>query len=155
MSERECAATMAFGMEVLAKQPDLLILAGVGPGADAAAASLIEALAGGTDPLQLLQRLGGRETAAIAGAIVGARSQAIPILLDGLPALAAAAVVAATSPGAADHCRLAAPVGDAKLLEQAGFEPVADLDIARTDGTGGLVALSIVKLASAMAGAPA
>ena len=26
MSERECAATMAFGMEVLAKQPDLLVL---------------------------------------------------------------------------------------------------------------------------------
>ncbi|MBV9509898.1 MAG: nicotinate-nucleotide--dimethylbenzimidazole phosphoribosyltransferase, partial [Caulobacteraceae bacterium] len=107
MSERECAATMAFGMEVLAKQPDLLAPVGIGPGADEAARALLAALGSGGDPLELLRRWGGRETAAVLGAIVGARSQSIPVLLDGLPALAAACVLAAVDPAAVAHCRLA------------------------------------------------
>jgi len=136
MSERECAATMAFGMEVLAKQPDLLILVGLGPGADAAAEAVLAAVAAGGDPLEALRSQGGRETAAIAGAIVGARSQNIPVLLDGPAARAAAAVVAAVTPGAADHCRTPAQLG----------APAID----RTDGTAALAALSLVKLACAM-----
>ena len=141
MSERECAATMAFGMEVLAKQPDLLILVGVGPGADASAESVIAAVATGGDPLELLRRFGGRETAAIVGAIVGARSQNIPVLLDGKPAQAAAAVLAAVNPGATDHCRFAGQL--------------AGSDVARADGTAALIALSLVKLACAMVEAAA
>ncbi len=67
MSERECAATMAFGMEVLAKQPDLLVLVGFGPGADASAKAVIAAIeAGAADPLEVLRTLGGRESAAVA-----------------------------------------------------------------------------------------
>jgi nicotinate-nucleotide--dimethylbenzimidazole phosphoribosyltransferase len=150
MSERECAATMAFGMEVLAKQPDLLILVGVGPGADAAAGALIQALAPGGDPLEQLRRIGGRETAAIAGAIIGARSQHIPVLLDGLPALAAAAVLAAAHPGAADHCRLAGCAVDRALADRAGISTLTDVQVERRDGTAALAALSLVKLAGAM-----
>jgi nicotinate-nucleotide--dimethylbenzimidazole phosphoribosyltransferase len=151
MSERECAATMAFGMEVLAKQPDLLILVGVGPGSDAAAKALIAALTTLADPLESLRRFGGRETAAIAGAILGARSQAIPVLLDGWPALAAAAVIQAIDPAAVDHCRAAG-------LASGGADDVASLirtEIALADGTAALAALSLVKLACAMVEAAA
>ena len=111
MRERECAATMAFGMEVMAKQPDLLILGGFGPGAEASAQALLLALLGergpgatykrahdaavramadSDDPLELLRQLGGRESAALAGAILAARTQRTPVMLDGTPALAAA-----------------------------------------------------------------
>ncbi|WP_287390967.1 nicotinate-nucleotide--dimethylbenzimidazole phosphoribosyltransferase, partial [Mesorhizobium sp.] len=38
------------------------------------------------DPLEALRRVGGREFAAIAGAILAARMQKIPVLLDGLVA---------------------------------------------------------------------
>ena len=47
MSERECAATMAFGMEALAKQPDLLVLGDIVTGAPVSAAAIALALYGG------------------------------------------------------------------------------------------------------------
>lgn len=170
MSERECAATMAFGMEALAKQPDLLVLGALGGGADFSATALVNALSGDDplgetaaaaaracaeaagDPLQLLRQLGGRETAAICGAIVAAGSQRVPVLLDGYPAAAAAAVLHALAPGAIAHCRIgqigAAP-GHRALAERLGLEPLFDLGITLEDGTGSTAALSLIKLACA------
>jgi nicotinate-nucleotide--dimethylbenzimidazole phosphoribosyltransferase len=170
MRERECAATMAFGMEALAKQPDLLILAGFGAGADEAAEALLLALLGeaavaaptarasaaaaralaeaGDDPLQLLRQLGGRETAALAGAIVAARAQRTPVLLEGAPALAAAAALAMLEPSAIAHCRAARPSAAAGAL---GMERIADLELGLDDGAGALAALGLIRLACALA----
>ena len=172
MSERECAGTMAFGMEALAKQPDLLMLLGAGPGAEIAAARLAQALTGSAsedpavaralaeadgDPLQLLRQLGGRETAALAGAILAARIQAVPVLLDGAPALAAAAIVQAVDPEAIAHCRIArAPHSAAgrALAARLGRGALLGLQLSLEDGTAALAALSIVKLAVAIASEP-
>jgi nicotinate-nucleotide--dimethylbenzimidazole phosphoribosyltransferase len=168
MSERECAATMAFGMEALAKQPDLLILGGFGAGVDEAAGALLLSLLGvggtsararaaararaeaGDDPLQLLRQLGWRETAALAGAILAARIQGAPVLLDGAVALAAAAVVAALGASAIAHCRAARPHPAARAM---GLEAVAELDLGLDDGAGALAALALVRLACALADA--
>ena len=145
MSERECAATMAFGMEVLAKQPDLLVLVGIGPGSDASAKAVLAAVeAGGSDPLEVLRRLGGREQAAVAGAIIAARTQRIPVLIDGLPALAAAMALRAHDAGSVDHVRRAGPAGPM------GLAGLADLGAIPADGTAALAALSLIKLACAM-----
>ncbi len=167
MSERECAATMAFGMEALAKQPDLLILGGFGPGADQAAHDLAAALAGeasrpavtralseaGGDPLQLLRQLGGRETAALAGAILAARIQSVPVLLDGAPALAAALALDAIDADAVAHCRIGHAPHEAGRGGVA--EPWPDLHLGVEDGTASIAVLSIVKLAAAVvSGAP-
>src|SRR4051812_21651133 len=46
----------------------------------------------GNDPLEILRRLGGREIAAIVGAILAARSQRVPVIVDGFVTTAAAAV---------------------------------------------------------------
>jgi len=169
MRERECAATMAFGMEVLAKQPDLLILGGFGPGAEASAQALLLALLGergpgatyrrahdaavramadSSDPLELLRQLGGRESAALAGAILAARTQRTPVMLDGSPALAAAAVLAALDPAAIAHCRAARPHRAAEAL---GLASLADLELGLDDGAGALAVLGLVKLACALA----
>ncbi len=170
MSERDCAATMAFGMEALAKQPDLLVLRGEGPGADQAGADLGEALSGaegrarpavlraraeaGGDPLQLLRQLGGRETAALAGAILAARQQGVPVLLDGVAALAAAAVVQAVDAGATVHCRISAtpqtPPGLA-LAARLELSPLLGAPWAAEDGTAAVAALSLIRLAAMMA----
>jgi nicotinate-nucleotide--dimethylbenzimidazole phosphoribosyltransferase len=56
------------------------------------------------DPLEVLRRLGGRELAAMAGAVLAARLQRIPVILDGYVATAAAAVLHALRPDALDHC---------------------------------------------------
>jgi nicotinate-nucleotide--dimethylbenzimidazole phosphoribosyltransferase len=56
------------------------------------------------DPLEVLRRLGGREIAAMAGAILGARHQRVPVMLDGFVVCAAAAVLHALDPASLDHC---------------------------------------------------
>ena len=171
MSERECAATMAFGMEALAKQPDLLVLGALGGGGNFSAAALAGVLStedppdavvaavararaeAGNDPLQLLRQLGGRETAAICGAIVAAASQRVPVLLEGFPAAAAAAVLHAISPGAIAHCRVgqvSAQFGHRRLAKRLGLSPLFDLGIGLEDGTGSTAALSLIKLACAL-----
>ena len=169
MRERECAATMAFGMEVMAKQPDLLILGAFGPGAEASAQALLLALLGergpgatykrahdaavramadSSDPLELLRQLGGRESAALAGAILAARTQRTPVMLDGTPALAAAAVLAAVDPAAIAHCRAARPHPAAEAL---GLASLSELELGLDDGAGALAVLGLVKLACALA----
>ena len=56
------------------------------------------------DPLEVLAALGGREIAAMAGAIARAHSLRIPVILDGFICTAAAATLAMAAPGALDHC---------------------------------------------------
>ena len=50
------------------------------------------------DPLEILRRLGGREIAAMMGAIAAARLNRIPVVLDGYVACAAAALLHAIAP---------------------------------------------------------
>ncbi|MDB5454314.1 MAG: nicotinate-nucleotide--dimethylbenzimidazole phosphoribosyltransferase [Caulobacteraceae bacterium] len=147
LGDRECAATMAFGMEVLAKQPDLLMVAEIETSADNARAVMAAVRAGG-DGLDILRRLGSRQIAAAAGAILGARMQKTPVILDGPGPIAAAAALRLVDPRAADHCLIAqAPGFDAIDLPLA---PLLDLACATFDGTGALAALSVVKLAGAV-----
>ena len=71
------------------------------------------------DPLQVLCRLGGRELAAIAGAILAARMARTPVVLDGYACTAAAAVLYALDPHALDHCvisHMSAEPGHKRLL---------------------------------------
>ncbi len=103
------------------------------------------------DPLEVLRRVGGREFAALAGAILAARMQKIPVLLGGCAALAAAAVLHAAEPTALDHCRLASlPLrrGPRDAAKRLGLAPLLDLGI---DGGGGLdsaLAAGLVKAAA-------
>jgi nicotinate-nucleotide--dimethylbenzimidazole phosphoribosyltransferase len=176
MSEKECAATMAFGMEALAKQPDLLIPGVIAAEAHRDAAAIALALFGGeasdwavgevaadvaaaierargegdlSDPLEVLRQLGGRETAAVTGAIIAARVQKIPVLLDGYAASAAAAVLHAIDPDLIVHA-VAAHVGGsghARLLAALGKTPLVSLEIEDEEGVGGVSALALVRLA--------
>lgn len=154
LGDREAAATMAFGMEVLAKQPDLLMLSEIAPaGGPNAMAVAKEALHGDgkRDGLEIIRDLGSREIAAAAGAILGARIQKIPVLLDGFGACAAAAALRSIEPHLIDHCLAASrPAHEphAKLIEALGLDPLVDLRMAGADGTGALAALSLVKLAA-------
>jgi nicotinate-nucleotide--dimethylbenzimidazole phosphoribosyltransferase len=184
MGERECAATMAFGMEALAKTPDLLILGESSPGAERAAGALALALFGGAahdwaapaevawttaaveraraeadgDPLEWLRQVGGRETAALVGAILAAGTQRTPVLLDGYAACAAAAVVQALQPGGLAHVmagQVSPAPGHGRLLERLGLAPLLDLDVAGREGVGAAAAIGLVRLACALAAEPA
>lgn len=108
-----------------------------------------EALA---DPLQVLRRVGGRELAAIAGAVLGARVSRVPVLLDGFVATAAAAVVARLAPGGLDHCLAAhrsAEAGHTRLLEALGLKPLLDLDMRLGEASGAALAANLFRAAVA------
>ena len=107
--------------------------------------------AGLRDPLEALRRVGGREFAAICGAILAARMQKIPVLLDGFAATAAAAVLHAVDTGALDHCLLASlspEPGHAKAARTLGLRPLLDLGVGHGEGVGAALAAGIVKAAA-------
>ena len=102
------------------------------------------------DPLEVLRRLGGREFAAIAGAIIAARSERIPVVLDGYVAVAAAAVLHAANPEAIGHCLLAGLSGDAgqaRAASRLGLKPLLDLGIGDS-GVAAALAAGLLKAAS-------
>lgn len=102
------------------------------------------------DPLEVLRRLGGREFAAMAGAILSARMERVPVLIDGFVATAAAAVLHKLDSSALDHCVIAhcsAEPGHRKLLKAIGKEPLLDLGMRLGEGSGAALAAALVKAA--------
>ncbi len=100
------------------------------------------------DPLQVLRCLGGREIAAMAGAILGARMARVPVILDGFIACAAAAVLEHAAPGALDHCiagHQSAEGAHARLLEKLGKEPLLALGLRLGEGSGAALAIGVVQ----------
>ncbi len=103
-----------------------------------------------SDPLEALRRLGGRELAAIAGAIIAARHHRIPVLLDGYVATAAAAVLRCANSRALDHCLAAhcsAEPAHRALLQRIGKEPLLDLGMRLGEASGAALGAAIVKAA--------
>lgn len=103
------------------------------------------------DPLEVLRRLGGREIAAMAGAILAARMERIPVILDGYVVTAAAAVLLAANPAALDHClvgHVSAEPGHARLLDRIGKTPLLSLGMRLGEGTGAALAAGIVRAAA-------
>ncbi|MCE0504780.1 nicotinate-nucleotide--dimethylbenzimidazole phosphoribosyltransferase [Roseivivax sp. GX 12232] len=128
---------------------------GRGTGSDSAGISLkarvIEAgLARhrGLSPMQRLAALGGREQAALCGAVLAARAARIPVLLDGYICSAAVAPLAAADPALLDHCMIghaSAEPGHARLCAALEKQPILDLGMALGEGSGAALALSVVK----------
>ena len=105
-----------------------------------------------TDPLEVLRRLGGREIAAMAGAIMAARLERIPVVLDGYVVTAAAAILHALNPASIDHCiagHLSAEGAHADVLKRLGKKPLLDLGLRLGEGTGAALAVGVMKAALA------
>jgi nicotinate-nucleotide--dimethylbenzimidazole phosphoribosyltransferase len=104
------------------------------------------------DPLEVLRRLGGRDVAAMAGAILAARLQRVPVVLDGYVATAAAAVLHALDPHALDHCvagHVSAEGAHRAVLRRLGMPPLLDLGLRLGEGSGAALAMGLVKTAAA------
>ncbi len=100
------------------------------------------------DPLQALRCLGGRELAAMAGAIAAARSYSIPVILDGFICSAAAASLHAAQDRALDHVvagHLSAEGAHANILANLGKEPLLSLGLRLGEGSGAALALGVLK----------
>ena len=100
--------------------------------------------------LMALCCLGGRELAAMAGAIVRARQARIPVILDGFICCAAAACLETAWCGALDHTiagHLSAESGHARLLSQLDKVPLLSLGMRLGEGSGGALAIALVQAA--------
>lgn len=103
------------------------------------------------DPFEVLRRVGGREFAAIAGAIIAARAEKVPVIVDGYGAIAAASVLHAVNPAILGHCLLAARPTDpglSRAVEKLGLVPLLDLRVAHGEGVGAALAAGLVKAAA-------
>lgn len=134
---------------------------GPGTGVDAAglsrkASAVDAALACHTGQLdgafEILRRVGGREIAAIAGAILAARHARVPVILDGLIGTSAIAPLARAAPAIVDHClagHCSAEPGHRRLLDRLGLSPLLSLDMRLGEGSGAALATHIVRAALA------
>ena len=104
------------------------------------------------DPLEVLARLGGREIAAMAGAILAARVQKTPVVLDGFVVCSAAAVLHAIDAAALDHClagHVSAERAHAEALRRINKTPLLNLGMRLGEGTGAALAIAVLKAAVA------
>ena len=178
MTEKDTMAAIAFGMEAAASGGDVLVLGDLAYGGETRSLCVIKAvypdMAQGWDGLRdgvadvtlitnilmkssdlkqttldSLTKFGSREIAAMVGAIIAARSQRIPVLLDGWPALAAAMVLHKLAPQTIDHC-MAANASDAyqtKCWQAIGLTPLLQLENNMGQGIGGANALRLLHAA--------
>jgi len=101
-----------------------------------------------SDPLEVLRCLGGRELAAMAGAIAAARAHKIPVVLDGFICTAAASVLEKAQAGALDHTvagHLSAEGAHRQMLDTLGKEPLLSLGLRLGEGSGAALALGVLK----------
>jgi nicotinate-nucleotide--dimethylbenzimidazole phosphoribosyltransferase len=104
------------------------------------------------NPMAVLAALGGREQAAICGAVLAARAARIPVILDGFICTAAAAVLYAADKRLLDHCLVghaSAEPGHRKLLAAIHKRPVLEFDMRLGEGSGAALALGILRAALA------
>lgn len=157
---------MGIGNSTVAAALALAVLGGAaqdwtGPGAGADAAMLerkTQVVADGAarharkSPGRTLAALGGREQAAICGAVLAARAARIPVLLDGYICTAAVLPLFAAGPELLDHCLVShcsAEPGHRRLLTAIGKVPLLDLGMRLGEGSGAAVALSVLRHALA------
>jgi nicotinate-nucleotide--dimethylbenzimidazole phosphoribosyltransferase len=104
-----------------------------------------------SDPLHVLQKVGGLEIAGLTGLILGGAARRIPIVVDGFISTAAAAIACALQPRVrrflfAAH-RSTEP-GHAALLEFIGQTPLLDLSMRLGEGTGAALCMALIEAAT-------
>ena len=100
------------------------------------------------DPIRVLAALGGRELAAMAGAIARARDLNVPVIMDGFICTAAAACLHRFHARALDHVvagHASAEQAHQHMLAELGKEPLLSLGMRLGEGSGAALAIAIVQ----------
>lgn len=107
------------------------------------------------DPLEALHRLGGFEIAALVGAYLRCGQLAIPVLVDGFIATAAALAALHIQPELSAwlmYAHRSAEPGHRRLLDALAARPLLDLEMRLGEGSGAAVALPLLRAAAALHG---
>jgi nicotinate-nucleotide--dimethylbenzimidazole phosphoribosyltransferase len=98
-------------------------------------------------------QVGGFEIVGLAGVILAAARERVPVVLDGFIVSAAALLARAIAPASTGYCIAAhrsREPGHRIALDVLGLEPLLDLDLALGEGTGAALALPLVEAAARM-----
>ncbi|MEX0345674.1 MAG: nicotinate-nucleotide--dimethylbenzimidazole phosphoribosyltransferase [Rhizobiaceae bacterium] len=104
------------------------------------------------EPLGALAAVGGRELAAIFGAVLAARHKSIPVLLDGFVCTAAAAPLTLVAESGLAHTICAhrsAEQAHINLLEYLKMQPLLDMNMRLGEASGACLAINILRSALA------
>ena len=100
------------------------------------------------DPVGILASVGGFEIAGLAGVLLGAAARRLPVLLDGFITGAAALIAGRLCPDAIDFwiaSHRSSEPGHRVILDRLGLRPLLELDLRLGEGTGAVLAMSLVE----------
>ena len=100
------------------------------------------------DMMEALQRMGGFEICAMAGAYLGAAACRMPVVIDGYISVVAALVAAVIAPDAKDYMiasHKSYEKGYTLAVEALGLKPFMSLDMRLGEGSGCPIAFEIIK----------
>jgi nicotinate-nucleotide--dimethylbenzimidazole phosphoribosyltransferase len=104
-----------------------------------------------SDPLRVLQAIGGLEIAGLAGLVLGGAARRIPVVVDGFISTAAAAIACALQPRVRDFVFAAhrsSEPGHEALLTFIGQAPLLDLQMRLGEGTGAALCMVLIESAT-------
>jgi nicotinate-nucleotide--dimethylbenzimidazole phosphoribosyltransferase len=102
------------------------------------------------DAMDVLCKVGGLEIAGLAGVMLGAAARRVPVVVDGFISGAAALVAAELDPALKPYLIAAhqsVETGHRAVLEHLGLRPLLNLDLRLGEGTGAVLAFSIIEAA--------
>ena len=102
------------------------------------------------DAIDVLSKVGGFEIGGLSGVILGAAAHSIPVVIDGFVAGASALLANGLCPGVKDYliaAHLSSEPGHKVMLDYLKLKPVLDLGMRLGEGTGAVLAISIVEAA--------
>ncbi|QWV93080.1 nicotinate-nucleotide--dimethylbenzimidazole phosphoribosyltransferase [Geomonas oryzisoli] len=100
------------------------------------------------DPLDVLTKVGGLEIAGIAGLVLGAAANRMPVVVDGFISTAGALIASEMHPAVRDYIFTAhnsVEIGHQMMLERIGVKPLLDLQLRLGEGTGAALAMGLIE----------
>lgn len=101
-----------------------------------------------SEPIDVLSKVGGAEIGGIAGLVLGAATNRIPVVIDGFISTAGALIAYCLEPKTADYMFAAhnsVESGHKTMLEMMGLRPILDLELRLGEGTGATLAMLMIE----------
>src|SRR5579859_4965880 len=102
------------------------------------------------DPFDVLMKVGGLEIAGLVGVIIAAAARRVPVVIDGLISGAAALLAVEMNSAIRDYLvagHSSVEQGHRLMLEHMNLAPLLDLNLRLGEGTGAVLAMSIIEAA--------
>ena len=103
------------------------------------------------DALDVLAKVGGFEIGGLAGLVIGAAANGVPVVCDGFIATAGALVACELAPAARDYLftsHNSVEIGHRYMLSRLDREPLLDLKFRLGEGTGAAAAMELIDMAT-------